>query len=370
MSSVLSGPAGGLIGMGWVGRRLGVTRLIGFDMETSTDVSLIDENLPRRFEHVIAGVRLQPMLDVHTIAAGGGSIVNFSDGRFAVGPASAGSAPDRRATGAVGLPLTDVQVLLGRLRPDTLPAVFGRDGRARIDDGCCVGVRRSCETRSRDDGTRANARGARGSFLEVGVEAMADAIRQISTRQGLDADDSCFVLEARRGQHACSVARAAGMRRILVHPLASVLSAFGIGVADRLAVRRASLRLRLTGCARCGAQAAGGVGGAGARGACCVWRGRRGAPCCGAPERTERKCGRRESDKRRRVRRERVGRERVRRELVGREHRCGAGRACARSNSGPVIARRVCPFLLRRWRKFFRRLRPLTCGASDSPRRG
>src|ERR1700722_1697581 len=95
VSSVLSGPAGGLIGMGWVGRRLSVTRLIGFDMGgTSTDVSLIDGELPRRFEHVIAGVRLQqPMLDVHTIAAGGGSIVSFSDGRFAVGPASAGGGP-------------------------------------------------------------------------------------------------------------------------------------------------------------------------------------------------------------------------------------------------------------------------------------
>ena len=102
MSSVLSGPAGGLIGMGWIGRHLGMERLIGFDMGgTSTDVSLIDGELPRRFEHIIAGVRLlQPMLDVHTIAAGGGSIVDFSDGRFAVGPASAGRTQARHAMGA------------------------------------------------------------------------------------------------------------------------------------------------------------------------------------------------------------------------------------------------------------------------------
>src|SRR6201999_1071108 len=129
-------PAGGLIGMGWIGHRLGVPRLIGFDMGgTSTDVSLIDGELPRRFEHVIAGVRLQqPMLDVHTIAAGGGSIVGFTDGRFAVGPASAGSDPGPACYGRGGpLTLTDVQVLLGRLRPDTLPAVFGRDGLSRID---------------------------------------------------------------------------------------------------------------------------------------------------------------------------------------------------------------------------------------------
>ena len=251
VSSVLSGPAGGLIGMGWVGRRLGVTRLIGFDMGgTSTDVSLIDGELPRRFEHVIAGVRLQqPMLDVHTIAAGGGSIVSFSDGRFAVGPASAGSEPGPACYGRGGpLTLTDVQVLLGRLRPDTLPAVFGRDGKARIDVGVVESEFGTLASRVRETtGREPTPEALAASFLEVGVEAMANAIRQVSTRQGLDADDfTLFCFGGAAGQHACSVARAAGMRRILVHPLASVLSAFGIGVADRLAVRRASLQLQLT----------------------------------------------------------------------------------------------------------------------------
>ena len=251
VSSVLSGPAGGLIGMGWVGRRLGITRLIGFDMGgTSTDVSLIDGELPRRFEHVIAGVRLQqPMLDVHTIAAGGGSIVSFSDGRFAVGPASAGSDPGPACYGRGGpLTLTDVQVLLGRLRPDTLPAVFGRDGKARIDVGAVASEFGALANRVREaTGREATPEALAASFLEVGVEAMANAIRQVSTRQGLDADDfTLFCFGGAAGQHACSVARAAGMRRILVHPLASVLSAFGIGVADRLAVKRASLQLPLT----------------------------------------------------------------------------------------------------------------------------
>ncbi len=250
VSSVLSGPAGGLIGMGWVGRRLDITRLIGFDMGgTSTDVSLIDGELPRRFEHVIAGVRLQqPMLDVHTIAAGGGSIVNFSDGRFAVGPASAGSDPGPACYGRGGpLTLTDVQVLLGRLRPDTLPAVFGRDGKARIDVGVVASEFATLAARVRETtGREPMPETLAASFLEVGVEAMANAIRQVSTRQGLDADDfTLFCFGGAAGQHACSVARAAGMRRILVHPLASVLSAFGIGVADRLAVRRASLQLAL-----------------------------------------------------------------------------------------------------------------------------
>src|SRR5438874_1018808 len=136
MSSVLSGPAGGLIGMRWVGERLGYPRLIGFDMGgTSTDVSLIDGELPQRFEHLIAGVRLtQPMLDVHSIAAGGGSVLSFRDGRFAVGPASAGADPGPVCYGRDGpLTLTDVQVLLGHLRPDTLPALFGCDGRSPID---------------------------------------------------------------------------------------------------------------------------------------------------------------------------------------------------------------------------------------------
>jgi 5-oxoprolinase (ATP-hydrolysing) len=248
MSSVLSGPAGGLIGMSWIGQHLGMQRLIGFDMGgTSTDVSLIDGELPRRFEHTIAGVRLQsPMLDVHTIAAGGGSILGLTDGRFGVGPTSAGAEPGPACYGRGGpLTLTDVQVMLGRLRPDTLPAVFGHDGRGRIDPDVVRQhfadlVARAHTLTGREQSPESLAE----SFLEVGVEAMANAIRQVSTRQGLDAADfTLFCFGGAAGQHACRVAQAAGMRRILVHPLASVLSAFGIGVADRLAVRRASVRL-------------------------------------------------------------------------------------------------------------------------------
>ena len=247
MSSVLSGPAGGLIGMRWVGERLGYPRLIGFDMGgTSTDVSLIDGELPQRFEHLIAGVRLtQPMLDVHSIAAGGGSVLSFRDGRFAVGPASAGADPGPVCYGRDGpLTLTDVQVLLGHLRPDTLPALFGCDGRSPIDADA---VARRFAALTAELGAQ-GAPGGRAervaeSFLEVGVESMANAIRQVSTRQGRDAGEfTLFCFGGAAGQHACRVARAAGVRRILVHPLASVLSAFGIGVADRLAVRRASLR--------------------------------------------------------------------------------------------------------------------------------
>ncbi|MBS0417342.1 MAG: hydantoinase B/oxoprolinase family protein [Proteobacteria bacterium] len=245
MSSILSGPAGGLIGMQWIGNQLGIARLVGFDMGgTSTDVSLLDGELPRRFEHVIAGVRLQsPMLDVHTIAAGGGSILHFTDGRFAAGPDSAGAVPGPASYGRDGpLTLTDVQVLLGHLRPDTLPALFGKDGRSRIDTE--VVARKFAALAAQ---VNANTEAVAESFLEVAVEAMANAIRQVSTRQGLDAAEfTLFCFGGAAGQHACRVARAAGMRKVLVHPLASVLSAFGIGVADRLAMRRASLRLPLT----------------------------------------------------------------------------------------------------------------------------
>ncbi len=247
MASVLSGPAGGLIGMRWVGERLQLARLIGFDMGgTSTDVSLIDGELPQRFEHHIAGVRLaQPMLDVHTIAAGGGSILAYRDGRFAVGPASAGADPGPACYGRGGpLTLTDVQVLLGRLRADTLPAVFGPEGRARIDTRIVAEKFAALAARAASQvAGGCTAETVAESFLEVGVESMANAIREVSTRRGLDAADfTLFCFGGAAGQHACRVARAAGLRRILVHPLASVLSAFGIGVADRLAVRRASLR--------------------------------------------------------------------------------------------------------------------------------
>jgi len=251
VSSVLSGPAGGLIGMQWIGSRLGIPRLVGFDMGgTSTDVSLLDGELPRRFEHTIAGVRLQsPMLDVHTIAAGGGSILHFTDGRLAAGPDSAGADPGPACYGHQGpLTLTDVQVLLGHLRPDTLPPVFGQDGKARIDTRA-VAQKFAGLVSEVTAGAAASmqAETLAESFLDVAVEAMANAIRQVSTRQGLDAAEfTLFCFGGAAGQHACRVAQAAGMQRVLIHPLASVLSAFGIGVADRLAIRRASLRLPLT----------------------------------------------------------------------------------------------------------------------------
>ncbi|HXS27410.1 MAG TPA: hydantoinase B/oxoprolinase family protein [Steroidobacteraceae bacterium] len=255
-SSLLSGPAGGLIGARAAATRLGITRLVTFDMGgTSTDVALIDGELPRRHEHSIAGLTIQEsMLDVHTIAAGGGSILVFADGRASVGPASAGADPGPACYGRGGpLTLTDVQVLLGRLRPDTLPKLFGPDGTRAID---CAVIEQRFRALAADAqaAAPADSRAAPGagpehlakSYLTVAIAAMANAIRRVSGREGLDpAELTLFAFGGAAGQHACGVARAAGMRRILTHPLASVLSAYGIAIADRSTLLRASLRQRL-----------------------------------------------------------------------------------------------------------------------------
>src|SRR5258706_7263847 len=188
------------------------------------------------------------MLDVNRIAAGGGSILRFTDGGFAAGPVSAGADPGPVCYGRDGpLTLTDVQVLLGHLRPDPLPAVFGRDGGSAIDADA---VARRFAALTAQVGAECAPDGSAEmlaeSFLEVGVESMANAIRQVCARQGRDAGEfTLFCFGGAAGQHACRVARAAGVRRILVHPLASVLSAFGIGVAGRPPLRRASLRQML-----------------------------------------------------------------------------------------------------------------------------
>src|SRR5579875_3900368 len=250
-SSLLSGPAGGLIGARHVASRLGVTRLVTFDLGgTSTDVALIDGELPRRHEHRIAGLRIQEsMLDVHTIAAGGGSILRLIDGRASVGPESAGAHPGPACYGRGGpLTLTDIQVLLGRLRPDTLPRVFGSDGASPIDRG--IVERRfaalAAAAAAANPGSPAPLEQLADSYLRVAVAAMANAIRRVSVRQGLDpAELTLLAFGGAAGQYACRVARAAGIRRILVHPLASVLSAFGIAVADRSTLLRASMRLPL-----------------------------------------------------------------------------------------------------------------------------
>ncbi|MGQ0611334.1 MAG: hydantoinase B/oxoprolinase family protein [Paracoccaceae bacterium] len=244
--AILSGPAGGIVGMVKTGLAAGHDRLIGFDMGgTSTDVSHFAGAYQRSFETEVAGVRMRaPMMDIHTVAAGGGSICQYRDGRFQVGPESAGADPGPAAYRRGGpLTVTDCNVMLGTLNPDHFPAVFGPGGNERLDIG-------AVRARFADLGAAVVAEGgpaltpeemARG-FLRIAVDNMANAIKKISIQRGHDVTGytlQCF--GGAGGQHACLVADALGMRRVLIHPFAGVLSAFGMGLAEVRALREVQL---------------------------------------------------------------------------------------------------------------------------------
>jgi len=245
INSVLSGPAGGVVGLEAVGHASGTNRLVGFDMGgTSTDVSLFAGELPRRFETEIDGVRLRaPMMDIHTIAAGGGSIVRFADGRLQVGPQSAGAEPGpacyRRGGPAT---VTDCNVVLGRIRPEHFPAVFGASGTEPLDvESARIRLAGIAADLNRLDGTNRTIENLADEFLQVAVARMANAIRDLALRQGQDpARFTLLPFGGAAGQHACAVADALGIDSILLDPLAGVLSAYGIGLALRRCVRRRS----------------------------------------------------------------------------------------------------------------------------------
>ncbi len=250
MNSILSGPAGGLVGMMKVGTAAGFERLIGFDMGgTSTDVSLYDGRYPRRFDSLVAGVRLNvPMMSVHTVAAGGGSILRFASGRFQVGPQSAGANPGPRCYRRGGpLTVTDANVLLGRLQPELFPAVLGPNADQSLD---VAGVRHGFLELARElerEGVDAREPEAiAAGFLRVAIETMANAIKHVSVRQGHDCTRfALFCFGGAAGQHACRVAESLGIDRVLVHPLASLMSAYGIGLADIREIRRRSIEREL-----------------------------------------------------------------------------------------------------------------------------
>jgi 5-oxoprolinase (ATP-hydrolysing) len=244
-NAVLSGPAGGLVATARIAAHHGHPRLIAFDMGgTSTDVALYDGALPQRFETQVAGVRLQaPMMNIHTVAAGGGSVLAFEGGRLCVGPRSAGATPGPACYRNGGpLTVTDLQVLLGRIRPDCFPAIFGPDGGQPLDAAI---VRRRFDELAiavAAAGAPAGTEPLAAGFLDVAVESMARAIRHVSVRQGHDpAEFALCCYGGAAPQHACRVADALGMSEILIHPLAGVLSAWGIGLADRRLMRRMSI---------------------------------------------------------------------------------------------------------------------------------
>ena len=238
--AILSGPAGGVVGMVAASAAHEAERLIGFDMGgTSTDVSHYAGQFELADESVVAGVRIRaPMMQIHTVAAGGGSVCRFDGMRFRVGPESAGAKPGPACYRNGGpLTVTDCNLFLGRIDPDHFPHVFGLGGDQPLDPEAS---RARLQDVADAVGNKSLKEIAEG-FLDIAVDNMAAAIRKISIARGHDVTRytlACF--GGAGGQHACAVADALGMERILIHPLAGVLSAYGIGIADVKAIRETS----------------------------------------------------------------------------------------------------------------------------------
>jgi 5-oxoprolinase (ATP-hydrolysing) len=248
--SILSGPAGGIVGAVETARLAGFSRIIGFDMGgTSTDVSHWSGAYERTFDAQVAGVRVRaPMMQIHTVAAGGGSILHFDGARFRVGPDSAGANPGPASYRRGGpLTVTDCNVMLGRLNPDFFPRIFGRNADETLDrDAVAAKFAVLAAEISRATGKNASAEEAAEGFLKIAVANMANAIKEISIQRGYDVSKytlACF--GGAGGQHACRVADALGMRRIFLHPFAGVLSAYGMGLADVRALRHRTIETEL-----------------------------------------------------------------------------------------------------------------------------
>ncbi len=244
--SILSGPAGGIVGAVRTAEMAGFDRLIGFDMGgTSTDVSHYAGEYERAFETLVAGVRMRaPMMQIHTVAAGGGSILHFDGAKYRVGPDSAGADPGPACYRRGGpLTVTDANVMLGKIQPDHFPAVFGPDGDLPLDRKIVVqrfaALAREIERATGDSRTPEQV--AEG-FLTIAVENMANAIKEISIQRGYDVTEytlACFGGAA--GQHACPIADTLGVTRVFIHPFAGVLSAYGMGLADVRALRETAV---------------------------------------------------------------------------------------------------------------------------------
>jgi len=239
--AILSGPAGGVVGMAETGREAGFRHLIGFDMGgTSTDVSHFDGEYERAFETEVAGVRMRaPMMLIHTVAAGGGSILHFDGARFRVGPDSAGANPGPKCYRRGGpLAVTDANVMVGKLMPDFFPRIFG-PGQDQPLDADAVG--KAFAALAGEVGDKSPEEIADG-FIKIAVENMANAIKKISVQRGYDVTRyalNCF--GGAGGQHACLVADALGMTTVLIHPFSSLLSAYGMGLADIRATRQQAI---------------------------------------------------------------------------------------------------------------------------------
>jgi 5-oxoprolinase (ATP-hydrolysing) len=282
--AILSGPAGGIVGMARTAQAAGFGRVIGFDMGgTSTDVSHFAGEFERQYETQVGGVRMRaPMLSIYTVAAGGGSVLHFDGSRYRVGPDSAGADPGPAAYRRGGpLTVTDANIMLGRIQPEYFPAVFGASGSEPVDAAI---VREKFTSLARQIGEATVAAGTGPStgeagggpedaggagagpaaasgparsapapeqvaagFLEIAVANMANAIKKISVQRGYDITRYLLAtFGGAGGQHACAVADALGITEVLIHPLAGVLSAYGMGLADVTAMREQSVEAPLS----------------------------------------------------------------------------------------------------------------------------
>jgi 5-oxoprolinase (ATP-hydrolysing) len=240
--AILSGPAGGVVGMAETGRQAGFDRLIGFDMGgTSTDVSHFAGAYERTFETEVAGVRMRaPMMLINTVAAGGGSILHYDGARFRVGPDSAGANPGPKCYRRGGpLAVTDANVMVGKLLPDFFPKIFGPRQSEPLD---AQSVRTAFAVLAKEIGDGRKPEQVADGFIKIAVENMANAIKKISVQRGYDVTRytlNCF--GGAGGQHACLVADALGMQSVLIHPYSSLLSAYGMGLADIRSVRQQAI---------------------------------------------------------------------------------------------------------------------------------
>ncbi|MFK8034427.1 MAG: hydantoinase B/oxoprolinase family protein [Hyphomicrobiales bacterium] len=243
--AILSGPAGGIVGAVQTSKIAGFDRIIGFDMGgTSTDVAHYAGDLEKDFETEVAGVRMRaPMMKIHTVAAGGGSLLTYDGSRFRVGPQSAGANPGPASYRRGGpLAVTDANVMLGKLQPDLFPAVFGPDQNQQLDRDIVV---KHFQKLALQSGAKSPEDVAEG-FLKIAVENMANAVKKISVQRGYDITRyalTCF--GGAGGQHACAVADVLGMKTIIVHHFAGILSAYGMGLADIKAARQRSIEQEL-----------------------------------------------------------------------------------------------------------------------------
>jgi len=248
--SILSGPAGGIVGMVQTAKGAGFEKVIGFDMGgTSTDVSHYAGEYERAFDTQVAGVRMRaPMMSIHTVAAGGGSILHFDGSRYRVGPDSAGANPGPASYRRGGpLAVTDANVMLGKVQPKFFPKVFGRAANEALDfEVTAAKFRVLAGEIEKNTGSKKTPEEVAEGFIQIAVENMANAIKKVSVARGYDITQytlQCF--GGAGGQHACLIADKLGIPRVYIHPYAGVLSAYGMGLADLTAMRERAIELKL-----------------------------------------------------------------------------------------------------------------------------